>query len=382
MNTLEDKFHDIRPFTDSEFIETKKRLIKNGLLISSIRLMMWPKIPRSLIGLFEVLIQIFLKIRLFNISTVDDFQKKIIGNRMLKWVLDHSTDSLTFTGLENLDVNETYMFISNHRDIVLDSALIDYILHINGHKVPYIAFGDNLLFNEMVEDLIRINKAFIVKRNLPRKQQLKELKHLSEYINLILKNGNHIWIAQKEGRAKDGIDRTNPAIIKMFHLSERKNQPDFSAFIKSLNIVPVSVSYEKDPCDRIKARELFQLTRKGEFKKRKKYDLVSMAAGISRDKGHIHVAFSKPLKGSYETEKEVAMAIDNAIQESYRLWPRNYIAYDELMKVKTYSSHYSDLEKQIFLSQYKNLNPGVREILLQSYANPIKSKESILESNQ
>ncbi len=382
MGASEDKFHDIRPYTDSEFVKTKKRLIKNEFLISSIRLMMWPKIPRPLIGLFQAFIQVFLRIRLFNIRTVDDFQKKIIGNRLLKWVLDHSTNSLTFTGIDNLDVNENYIFISNHRDIVLDSALIDYILHINDHRVPYIAFGDNLLFNEMVEDLIRINKAFIVKRNLPLKQQLKELKHLSEYIIQILKEGNNIWIAQKEGRAKNGIDRTNPAIIKMFHLSERKKQPDFSAFIKSLNIVPVSVSYEKDPCDRIKARELFQISRKGEFKKKRRYDLVSMAAGIIRDKGHIHVAFSKPLKEDYENEKEVAAAIDFAIQRSYRLWPRNYIAYDELTKDKSYTNHYSEAEKEIFLNQYKDLKLEIRDILLQSYANPVKSKESILESNQ
>ncbi len=378
MKEKTDPFHDIRPYTDQEFPTVKKRLIKNSFLVSTVRMMIWPGIPEYLNGLFDFVIRIFLKIRLSNIKTVDDFQKKIVGLRLLKWVLNQSVDRLTWSGLDQLDPGRSYVFISNHRDIVLDSALINYILNEVGFKVPYIAFGDNLLFDDMIEDLIRINKAFIVKRNLPPKQQLKELKHLSEYINLILTQGNHIWIAQREGRAKDGKDQTNPAIVKMFHLSERKSQPDFSAYVNSIGIVPVAISYEKDPCDRIKARELHKMQQKGEYKKKRRDDLISMAAGISGDKGSIHVAFCPPLTGDFKNEKVVADAIDKAIHQNYRLWPRNYIAFDQLNETGYYKNNYSKEEIHRFLDNYANLKPGIKKILLEIYANPVISKDSYL----
>lgn len=375
MESKVDKFSDIRPYTDEEFASVKKRLIHNRLLISTIRMMMWKRAPKRFHKLIEILIRVFLTFRFLNIRSIDSFQKEIVGNRLLKWILKNSSDSLTSSGLEHLETSANYLFISNHRDIVLDSALVDYLLHKNGHKVPYIAFGDNLLVSEMVSDLIRINKAFIVKRNLPIKQQLKELKHLSEYINLILKEGNNIWIAQREGRAKDGVDRTNPAIIKMFHLSERKRFSDFSGFIDSIRIVPVAISYEKDPCDRLKARQLHRVSTKGSYQKKKWDDLISMAAGISGDKGRIHIAFAPPLEGKFENEKEVAIAIDQAIHSNYRLWPGNYIAFDELAEKPIYREKYSDEERTRFLVQYQNLKKEIREMLFQIYANPVKSRE-------
>ncbi len=380
MKDTTDQFRDIRPYTDREFPQVKKRLIQNSFLVSTVRMMIWPKIPGFLHGLFDIAVKLFLKARLSNIRTVDDFQKKIVGLRLLKWVLDQSVDQLTWSGLESLDPDKSYVFISNHRDIVLDSALINYILNNAGFKVPFIAFGNNLLFDDMIEDLIRINKAFIVKRNLPPKQQLKELKHLSAYINQVLNRGDHIWIAQREGRAKDGKDQTNPAIVKMFHLSERKSQPDFSAYINSIGIVPVAISYEKDPCDRIKARELHKTQQKGEYKKKRRDDLVSMAAGISGDKGNVHVAFSRPLSGEFKSEKEVADAIDKSIHQTYKLWPRNYIAFDQINESTTHKDEYDEADKRRFLHNYDNLKPDIKKILLEIYANPVISKES--HSNQ
>ena len=380
MKDTTDQFRDIRPYTDQEFPKVKKRLIQNSFLVSTVRMMIWPGIPEFLHGLFDIAIKLFLKIRLSNIRSVDDFQKKIVGLRLLKWVLDQSVDKLTWSGLESLDHKKSYIFISNHRDIVLDSALINYILNNAGFKVPFIAFGNNLLFNDMIEDLIRINKAFIVKRNLPPKQQLKELKHLSAYINQILNQGDHIWIAQREGRAKDGKDQTNPAIVKMFHLAERKAQPDFSAYINAIGIVPVAISYEKDPCDRIKARELHKTQQKGEYKKKRRDDLVSMAAGISGDKGNVHVAFGKPLTGTFESEKEVADAIDKSIHQTYKLWPRNYIAFDQIHETTAHQDEYNEADKKRFLHNYNNLKPDIKKILLEIYANPVISKES--HSNQ
>lgn len=371
MENEEDKFRDIRPFKDQELLQVKRRLIDNELLISTIRHMIWPKGPKFMKKPAGFLIRNVLRFKLAGLNTIDEFQKQFIGSYLLKWVLDNTTNGLTCSGLENLDRDKPHVFISNHRDIVLDSAFIDYLLNENGFSIPYIAFGDNLLINDVISDLIRINKAFIVRRNLPIKEQLKALKHLSEYINLLLDQGNNIWIAQKEGRAKDGIDQTNPAIIKMFHLSERKKL-SFTDYMRSISVVPVAISYEKDPCDRLKARELCLTNRRGNYRKKKKADFVSMAAGISKDKGAVHATFAKPLSGEFEDEKAVAKAIDKAIHAGYKLWPRNYIAYDELNQTDKYTSHYNTADKQEFKSVYKNLNPQIKQTLLQIYANPVE----------
>lgn len=369
-----DSFEDIRPYRDEELPAVLQRLARNDLLVSTVRMITWPKCPEVLKRPVELFVRWKLKRKLRPIRTIDDFQQQIVGNFLLKWVIEHSIDELSHSGLENLSHDKSYIFVSNHRDIVLDSALLNYILNAAGHTVPYIAFGDNLLINELVSDLIRINKAFIVKRDLPPRQQLKALQHLSAYIHHIRQEGSHFWIAQREGRAKDGIDVSNPAIFKMFYLHERKKQPDFGAFIRSCNIVPVAVSYERDPCDRLKGWELYRRKKTGYHRKRKNEDLIAMAAGISGDKGRVHVAFGKPLAGEYANEKQVAAAVDRAIRGQYRLWPCNFIAYDAVFGDGTCSGGYTPEEKEKFLGRYDNLKPEIRTVVLQCFANPVDSR--------
>jgi len=370
-----EKFSDIRPYLDEEVPEVMMRFAGSPLLISFIRETSWPSCPSFLTGLFDRFIKQMLKYKLKKISTIDEFQQRIIADVLLRRVLENSTDGLTSSGIEKLHHDKSYIFVSNHRDIVLDSAFLNYQLHVHGHKVPFIAFGDNLLINSFVSDLIRINRAFIVKRDLPPRAQFKELVHLSEYVNHLRTNGNHFWIAQKEGRAKDGIDSTNPAIIKMLYLSERKKQPVFSTFINSCNIVPVALSYEKDPCDRIKGWELYRKDKRGEHKKKKNEDFLSMAAGILGDKGKVHIAVGQPLTGEYLDDVDVAQAIDSAVHQLYHLWPSNFIAYDEVFQTEKYSSRYTQDEKEQFISRYRNINQKVRPIVLKIYANPVVSFE-------
>lgn len=372
--TTLDKFDDIRPIQDNEISDVLKRLSKNELLISTLRIIKWPNCPDIFQGSANFVVKLALQRKFKQIKTINEFQVKIIA-MLLDWVLSRSSKGLTFSGIENLDKGKSCIFISNHRDITLDPAFLNYTLHSNGHQVPYIAFGDNLLMNDLVSDLIRVNKAFIVKRDLPPREQLKALKHLSEYIVHILQEGNHFWIAQREGRAKDGIDTTNPAIIKMFYLSKRKSELGFSEFIKTCNIVPVAISYENDPCDRIKAWEIYRKRKKGKHIKRKNEDLISMAAGISGDKGRIHVALGKPLTDDYKNEKEVASAIDRIIHQAYHLWPNNYVAYDLICPGNTYKNLYTDEDKMRFLKRYKNLTDEVKKIVFEIYANPVLSKE-------
>jgi len=370
-----DFFEDIRPYGDEELPPVLKRLAKNELLVSTVRMIVWPNCPAFLSAPVGFLVRLMLQRKLKQIKSIDEFQVKIVGDLLLKWVISNSIDDLTSSGLENLSSDRSYIFISNHRDIVLDSALLNYTLHQAGHKVPYIAFGDNLLINELVSDLIRINKAFIVKRDLSPREQLKALTHLSAYISHIQKEGNHFWIAQREGRAKNGIDTTNPAIIKMFYLTERKTQPDFSAFVRSRNIVPVAISYEKDPCDRLKGWELYRKQKVGHHKKRKNEDLIAMAAGISGPKGRVHISFGKSLDGDYRSDKEAALAVDKAVHRQYRLWPGNFIAHDVISESGTYQSEYDNAEKERFLSRYKNLKPEIKKIVLQCFANPVDSRD-------
>lgn len=382
MKPIEDffeKFRDIRPYIDEEIPSVMKRLVRNELLISAIRMIKWPSCPDILTTPANFLIRMMLAGKLKNISTIDDFQLKVVSY-LLNWVLTHSVDGLTCSRIDRLPSDHNYIFISNHRDIVLDSAFLNYFLFQNKHRVAYIAFGDNLLINESVSDLIRMNKAFIVKRGLPPKEQLKALKHLSKYMNHIRCEGQNLWIAQREGRAKDGVDITNPAIIKMLYLSERKKEYNFSAFIKICKIVPVAISYEKDPCDRMKGWEIYRTLKNGGHKKRKNEDFISMYAGITGDKGRVHVAFGRPLEGDYSDEKEVAEAIDSSIYSNYKLWPSNYIAYDTFFETDRYQSKYSTNEKYNFLSRYDNLNPDVRRIVLNAYANPVVNSNKLKEA--
>lgn len=371
------QFDDIRPYNEDEIPEVMKRLARNDLLVSGIRNIKWPSCPGILEGPANLFVKRLLAGRLGKIKTIDEFQGDIIAGQFLNWVFKNSMKSLTVSGIEGLSEKEAYIFISNHRDIVLDSAFLNYILYSNGFKIAYTAFGDNLLINNSVADLLRMNRGVMVKRGLPPREQLKALKHLSEYISSIREEGRNFWIAQREGRAKDGIDMTNPAIIKMLYLARRKEQKNFSDFIKSYNIVPVAISYEKDPCDRLKGWEIHRRQKTGEYRKRKNMDLISMSAGISGDKGLVHLAFGKPLEGNYADEKEVAEAIDCSIFRNYRLWPTNYIAHDVLFNSGKYNNEYSVKDKEAFLSKYENLPEEVRKAIFTAYANPVLSFESL-----
>lgn len=375
-------FDDIRPYTDDEIPVVMDRLARNDLLVATMRQIKWPNCPKFLIPTMNWLVRFGLKQTFKSIKSIDDFQQNVTGKSLVPWVISSSITELTHSGLEELDPNLPYIFISNHRDIVLDSALVNFIVNQQLKKVPYIAFGDNLLINQLVTDLIKVNRAFIVKRDLPPKEQLKALKHLSEYISSLRERGDHFWIAQREGRAKDGIDITNPAIVKMFYLSERKKQPDFGEFIRSCHIVPIAISYEKDPCDRLKAWELYRKSKRGYHKKRKNEDFISMTVGIVRDKGRVHIAFGKPLSGDYKNEKEVSVAIDQVIHQQYRLWPWNYIAYDVVNQTDKYAKRYTDREKDVFLSRFDGLPRAVADFALKSYANPVFSREGLNSSSE
>ena len=288
--------------------------------------------------------------------------------------MEKTTDGFSTTGGEKLDPNTGYLFISNHRDIILDCMLLDYALLSCNRPTCEMAIGDNLIVNQFVEDLFRINGGVIVKRDLPMREKYLATIELSEYfVDTISENNTSIWVAQKSGRSKDGIDNTQPAVIKMLYLSKRGTGISFNDLIKSVNIVPVAVSYQYDPNDINKGREEFITQQQGTYQKKKYEDVISMVRGMRCAKGKVNVAIGTPLTGDYSNPDEVAREIDRQIHLNYKLYNTNYIAYDYLEKTNRFESEYDGLKPEDFLSRYNHLNPEVREAVLNSYANPVRS---------
>lgn len=371
---IDENFDDIRPYRDEEVPEVLRRLWDSKWLISGLRTVFLPRIPGLLKPVFDWVLRAYLGIKLKNIQTVQDFQRKIIVDTLLHPMVKKTSSGLTYEGIEHLKRGEAYIFISNHRDIVLDPALLDYILNLNNLAMAQVAFGDNLLFDDAISDLIRVNRGVIVKRNLSPREQFRESMRLSAYFKTVIEGGESIWIAQSAGRSKDGMDVTNPAILKMLHFAYRGEKLSFRDFLGRVKIVPVSISYEYDPCDRMKAWEIHRTRTRGEHKKRKYEDLLSIMTGMKGFKGKVHYKFSEPLEAEYKDEKELAGAIDERIQKGYKLWSTNFIAYDIVHNTDLFDKSYSEFEKQRFYLRFRRLSRDIRQILLEAYSNPVVNK--------
>ena len=371
-----EEFREIEPYRNEEFLNAMERLRNDKELLGYLRKAAFPKIPVFLNSTFEFFISKYVKYNLRNVTTPYEFQSTIIKTVIGK-MIDKTIDEIFFSGIENLDKEKRYLFLSNHRDIVLDPALTNYMMTRNNLPTFEIAFGDNLLINQLVTDLIRINKSFIVKRNhkSPR-EQLEATMVLSKYIWYALHTYDSVWIAQREGRAKDGNDLTNPAILKMFFLSQRKGGLPFNEFIRELKLVPIAISYEFDPCDRLKARELERRDKQEVYVKRKGEDFISMVKGITDFKGNVHIAVGSALNGDYSDSREVADEIDRFIHTHYKLWPSNYAAYDRLHKTDKYSDKYTDSYKEKFFRRFERLPENIFEYALRAYSKPVENAES------
>ncbi|NNC82185.1 MAG: hypothetical protein HKN79_01300 [Flavobacteriales bacterium] len=320
------------------------------------------------------------------IRTVKDFQAQVAYRSML--LMNHGTiTALTHSGMEHAKDGRSHLYISNHRDIILDSAILNMLLHEQGLDTTETAIGSNLLANPTVKHLTKLNKNFTVNRNVSGREQYESSLKLSHYIrHSITERGSSIWISQREGRAKDGNDRTQQGLLKMIQMSS--DQDPASAF-KELNILPMALSYEYDPCDVFKVRELL-ITQKGEkYEKGQHEDLQNIIAGITQQKGRVHLAIGSTLNEEldvFDQEKSVndllqefARSVDKRIHRLCRLWPNNYVAYDLLYSTEEFTHMYRDDDVEEFvaycdtvLSDVKNDNGG-RNILLQKYAYPLEN---------
>jgi hypothetical protein len=379
-------FKDIEPYSKAEFSQGLIRILEN------------PALPAIFKALFpDRKLHEFVQL-LGTIKSVNDFQGSIISDAVNS-ILRFTSQGLTISGLNHHDPGKKCLYISNHRDIICDPAFLTNALYVQNYGTPKICLGDNLLTHPLVIDLVKMNKGVTVKRNLPPRELLKFSFALSTYIyNQISEKTDSVWIAQREGRAKDGNDKTQSGILKMLTMA---GEGDFIHRIKGLNIAPVSISYEYDPCDALKARELYLTHVVGTYKKGPLEDIVSIRTGIQGNKGRVHINIGRSLNttldetfksaetpfGSPLNKREqvtlVANLLDQQIQKNFKNWPSHFIAYDLLTGSDQMKAHYSNEEESSFLErmeiQLKSIElkadalPQVRQIFLESYANSVRN---------
>lgn len=378
-------FDDIRPYNDQEASEALRKVAYNPatMIISKY---LFPK--ESMFKLSRIL---------RTIKGVDDFQERVMSCAVDS-IMDQTSDGLIVEGIDILKSQKgRYIVMSNHRDIVMDPALLQIALFKEGLPCTHLCIGSNLLSMDYVNALMRSNRMIKVMRGLSAREIYESSQLMSSYIRETIKNDvSSIWIAQREGRAKDGMDSTEQAIMKMLNMS---GQGEFDQNFKELNIIPMSISYEFESCDIFRAKELYIKSRDKKYVKGKLEDINSILTGIKQKKGRVCINFGKPLsaadidsvmelKGN-ERYKGLCDIMDSRILEGYRLWPNNYIAADMINGNNAYSEHYTEDELNTFKSyvdsQMKSLKEkkeehldrdALRDIFLRIYANPVLRREA------
>ena len=369
------KFDSIRPFYDTEVNDALSDVIQHPMM----KALMNFSFP-------DVADEVW-KEQLKRTHSIRDFQCNFIYQSVRK-ILEKSSEGLTTSGFEHLEKNTSYLFISNHRDILLDTTLLNATLFEHGLVMTASAIGDNLVKKSFLKILAKLNRNFLVLRGLSPREMLQSSKLLSEYIKqLLLHENRSVWIAQREGRTKDGNDATNPGVLKMLGMaSEDKNVMEY---FKKIKIVPVSISYEYDPTDVLKMPQLMAEANNEIYVKEKNEDFQNILSGVLGQKKRIHIHIGKVIDSEIDTivaneenaNKQVlalAQAIDDAILTNYKLWPTNFIAYDILHKTNQYSHLYTENEKSLFERRLEmridHDNPVLLEGFLSMYSNPVVNK--------
>ena len=366
------KFDSIRPYEDSEVEAVLSSLCSN---VNVIRALI-DSSDSSLISLLpfkEKIISLYLKHKTKNISSIIEYQnlfELIVSN-----VVNQSINSLSVSGLQNLDKNKGYLFISNHRDITLDSALLNLKLHQNGFQTTNNAVGNNLMTESWASDLMRLNKSFIIDRSDKSKKDIyKSLMLASEFIcNSILNKNESVWIAQKQGRSKDGIDFTDPAVLKMIHLSRRKLSSIDECF-NNLNVVPVTISYEKDPNDLLKTRELYLTSVNSKYEKEPREDLLSIADGIRGQKGNVHLSIGSKMTFISDSYDDIGLQLTKEIKSSYKIHPTNIAAcliQGREVPNHTFSNEEIDNAMQYLKERMHTMQDDMHSFYLNQYSNSI-----------
>ena len=369
---ITDFYDEFRPYNEKEALDAVKRITENE------------RFKKIIFYFFPELTDKKYHNLMNSVRSINDFQMKIM-HRITDKIIQNTIDELTISGLENIEQGKHYVFISNHRDIVLDATLFEYLLVDNGFETTEITFGNNLMEDPLVFDIGKTNKMFKVYRKGTPKELLKKTLQLSEYIRYTVFNKKQsIWIAQRGGRTKDGNDKTHSGIIKMLNASGTKS---FEENINDLNIVPISVSYEFEPNDHLKVNELLH-TVNGKYEKKSNEDINSIIDGSCGYKGKVHFEIGKLLNSKLHLLNDISRTnmkvnklaefIDTEVYKNYRLFPNNYIAYDLLHDSKKYSDKYSGKEKDKFIAyktaqsdKINNHSEEAENLFLKIYANPV-----------
>lgn len=358
-------FDDIRPYTDDEIPEAMKRIAD------------WDMFPQIVRFIYPDLSIDTARQRLLATKTIHQFQATFM-NDAIKRIIHETTDGFTFGGLHHLRRGVPYTFVSNHRDITLDAFLLQHVLMEQRGETSHIVFGQNLLAMPIIEVLFRSNKLIRMERGGSPIAFYRSLQHLSKYLNrLVCDEHQSVWIAQKNGRAKDGHDQTAPAIIKMLTLG---GEGDQRQILERMHLVPMSISYEWDPCDAMKAAELYN-SRDGQYQKAPDEDIKSVVTGIIGPKGRVHLEIGTPLRprdlvptDGEDLADHVATLIDQGIQAGYRLMPTNYAAHAILGGRPTVGRFTQHTIDRLIARAEALPNPDMRRLLIEAYAAPVDAK--------
>ena len=379
------EFESISPYTDEEAAEALSKLAEFPLL-SQVSQKFFPNEEPD-----------FLKKVFKSIKTIDEFQT-LVMQKVVRWVIDNTAKNFSYDGISNITPDKKFLALSNHRDIVLDPAITQLILYSNGFPMTEIAVGDNLITNKTIEWLIRSNRMIKVVRGISARELYLSSQLLSKYIRLnITEQRSSIWLAQRQGRTKNGYDITEQGLLKMLDMS---GKADFQTNFEELNIIPLSISYEYEPCDILKARELV-ISRKRKYVKAEGEDFNSIVTGLMQPKGNIHMNI-----GTQLTSDEIAAAalcdkndryqlirhaVDQRVIDGYKLWKNNYVAYDIANQGYKYSHLYQPEDVEAFVSymehKLETIEPEVnredlRRIFIDIYANPVFTKELLAKEKR
>lgn len=369
------KFDAIRPYYDAEVNDAIQKIVHHPMM-KALMDFTFPDVPDE-----EWAEQ------LKRTHSIRDFQCNFIYQSVRK-VLERSSDGLTTSGFEKLEPNTSYLFISNHRDIILDTSLLNTSLFEHGLVMTASAIGDNLVQKTFLLMLSKLNRNFLVQRSLTPRELLMSSKLMSEYIGqLLLRENRSVWIAQREGRTKDGNDMTQQGVLKMIGMGS--DEVELMDYFRKLKIVPVSISYEYDPTDALKMPRLLAEANSEKYIKEKNEDFITLLSGIMGQKKRIHIHVGDILDTEIDTIKRdfdnsnkqiqaLAQVIDDSILSSYKLWPTNFIAYDLLHKTNTFADRYTENEKSVFERRLEmridEENPVAFQGFLAMYANPVINK--------
>ena len=371
-----DIFSKIRPYNDEELPYAINRMLQSPGFISSLMNFM-PDEPLNL-----------LVRNIRKMKTCFDFQKDIFG-RICQTFIDRSIDDLTVSGFEKLDKKKAYLYIANHRDIIMDSAIMQLYLFNQGLKPCRSGIGDNLLTSQVLTDVAKVCNMFTITRTGDARQMVTSSKLVSEYIRQsICEDNKSIWVAQRNGRTKDGYDKTQQSVLKLFCISDKKK--DIYDSIRELNIVPLTISYEFEPCDQLKARELILTANNKKYTKAPNEDFNSITTGVFAYKSRVHLQFGEPINDDIDDSlvfandnekiQYICSLIDKQMYKNYRLWPNNHIAYDILNNSTDAQNYYSEFSKRDFIKHVrKQANVDdvsyakMKQMLYTIYANPVRA---------